>query len=300
MSRTPSTVGIHRLSPAQGVAFTNAGDVARLFLPALRLAESTLLPGSNLGRAVFEWVVPGEHVSRTLEHESGCRAWLETVPLALGEPDARLHTSPIGSHTTGPLSLIHPATGFSAVFPAYEAPSVDAQGVFVNATGRPVDTPPLTLGVVTAAPDGIVVTDRGVWHTLVPEYPPLVGFGTNLAVHLAHLAPVHTALPPEMYRLAVANWWVGVVATFGTRTSQHCPCGRTTREHRPSWHDLRIAAAASGQCLSGRGRPSAGRPDPTPRLHHHAGPPTHANACRRLSVTTAQNPDSVRLFEHTE
>ncbi|MFI6581140.1 hypothetical protein [Embleya sp. NPDC050493] len=249
MSSEPSTVGIHRLSPAEGVALTNAGDVARMFLPGLRLAESRLLPSSNLDQAIFEWEVPGTRFPRSFDHESHRRAWLDTVPLTMGELDAALHTSLIGGHTTGPLVLTHPTTGLPAVFPAYEPPSVDEHGVSIDAPVGRIKTPPLTLGVATAGPDGIVVTDKGVWHTRVPEYPPLVGFGTNLGVYLAHLTPRDTALLPDMYEQAMSNWWIGVVGAFNARAAHRCPCGRDTAEHRPTWRDLRVAAAALGRSL---------------------------------------------------
>ncbi|MGC0422394.1 hypothetical protein [Embleya sp. AB8] len=246
---TSSTTGIHRLTHAGAVSLFNARQMALTFLPGIRVAELCLLPSPNMAddESVVEWTVPGTRLPLAYDTESHNRTWFEVVPRELGTLETTLHLWPIGAHTTGPLAVDR--RGVSAVFREFEPPPIDEFGKPVDAPAEDVETPPLTLGVITGFPNGIVATEHGVWHTHLPEEPALVEFGTNLGVYLAHLAPPGTSLSPEAYRWAVANWWIGVVGVLSTRAAVHCPCGRNIQDHRPAWRGLRVAAAASGRSL---------------------------------------------------
>jgi hypothetical protein len=259
----PFTTGTHHLSPARAVALTQAWDTAHTFLPAVRRAELRLLPGTSAGRpgdVAVEWTVPGVPYPRTLKAAAYRKAWLETVPLRLGESDAILHGSPVGDHTTGRLAVHR--HGMSAVFGAYEPPAVDEFGQAARAFTVPATPPPLTVGLVTAAhPDAILVTEQGVWYTLLPERLSLVAFGTDLGVYLAHLPPPGTALAPDDCQEAMAHYWIGVVSVLSARSAQVCGCGRDIAGHKPSWRTVRAAAAACGRTLPAAGghlAPSAG------------------------------------------
>ncbi|MYW03196.1 hypothetical protein [Streptomyces sp. SID3343] len=262
MPHQPFTAGAHHLSPSRAVALIEVWDAAHAFLPAVRRAELRLLPGAPAGAGpgdvAVEWVVPGVPFPRTFKAAAYRKAWLETVPLRLGELDAILHGSPVGDHTTGHLSVYR--QGMSALFRAYEPPAVDEFGHTVGAFTVPAIVPPLTVGLVSAAhPDAILVTEQGVWHTLLPESLSLVAFGANLGVYLAHLPPPGTALTPDECREAMAHYWIGVVSALSARAAQVCRCGRDIADHKPSWATTRAAAAASGRPLT----EAAGQTDPS-------------------------------------
>jgi hypothetical protein len=233
----------------QAVALNQAWDIAARFLPAVRRAELRLLPKSHIDAAFVEWRVPGTRFPRAFKAGAYRKAWLETVPMALGGLEATLHDSPVGDHRTGP--LVAHRDGVSAVFGAYEPLSVDEYGKPVGGSVV-VREPPLTIGVVTgSSPDGIVVTDEGIWHTFLPDRLSLVGFGANLGVYLAHLTSPGSALSSEECREVMSHYWIGVVSVLAGRSAQYCLCGRDIGEHKPPWSRVRAAAAASGRLLPG-------------------------------------------------
>ncbi|MFI6584213.1 hypothetical protein [Embleya sp. NPDC050493] len=223
----PCSSGTHLLSPDRVVGLLQSFDAARAFLTCLSLADIRLLPGVPGGHATVAWEAPGEPVPRVLEVARNRVAWLEEVPEYLGRIDAIMHVSPVGAHRDGDLAVSHP-NGASALFPH--------SGV--------ADDVPMTIAVIAETggsgdAGSIQVTDRGVWHTLLPQRMPLVPMGANLGTYLTTLVPTGELLPYQWCVRALRNYWIGVVFVLDQRAAVYCPCGRDTMRHYPSWESAR-------------------------------------------------------------
>lgn len=215
----PCSTGIHVLSPDRVVGLLRSFDAARAFLTCLSLADIRLLPGVPGGHATVAWEAPGRRVPRTFDIARNQAAWLEQVPEYLGRIDAIMHVSPVGSHRDGDLAVSHP-DGASALF---------------RNSGDPDPDTPLTIAVITDGDGCIQVTDRGVWHTLLPQDMQLVPIGANLGTYLTTLVPPGELLPYQWCVRALRHYWIGAVFVLNQRTAAYCPCGRDTMRHYPSW-----------------------------------------------------------------
>lgn len=221
----PCSTGSHLMSPERVVGLLQTFETARTFLKCLSLADVHLLPSVPGGHATVAWSAPGTPVPRAFDDERNLVGWFEEVPEYLGRIDAIMHVSPVGAHRDGDLEAAA-ANGTSATFRRMnEHPSARDR--------------PMTIGVVTDDDSGLVLTDRGVWHTLLPQPIDLVPLGANLGTYLAGLAPDDEVLPYRWCLRALRHYWIGIVFVLDRRAVLHCPCGRDTMHHHPSWEDLR-------------------------------------------------------------
>ncbi|OPC79269.1 hypothetical protein B4N89_35015 [Embleya scabrispora] len=101
---------------------------------------------------------------------------------------------------------------------------------------------PLSLGLVDPE-GGVTVTDRGVFHTLLPLQPIVANIGYNLGTYPVSLAEPGEPVPWEWCEAAMACYRTTLICAFATRGAQNCACGRGFDEHIPCWADVHAYTA---------------------------------------------------------
>ncbi|MGW9212129.1 hypothetical protein ACWGR4_34820 [Embleya sp. NPDC055664] len=229
----PRSSGTHVLAPTEVVDLIAAFDVVRRYVKGVNLADLRLTSRAAAdGRCRVTWSVPGAPITRDVDDPDHRSAHLIDVPAYLGRIDAATHIWPVAGHRSG--------SGPFAPDPFIdEMPAVFEE--FITKAG------PLSLGLV-GPEGGVTVTDRGVFHTLLPRQPIVANLGYNLGTYLASLADPGEAVPWEWCETAMACYRATLVCAFATRSAHNCPCGRDFDVHVPRWADVyAYAAHATGR-----------------------------------------------------